>query len=59
MVMDIYVAKSDGVWLYDPQVHSLHRGPSILRRSARQKLSAERASLALCPNRFAPRSPQK
>jgi nitroreductase len=25
MVMDIYVAKSDGVWLYDAQVHSLHR----------------------------------
>ncbi len=25
MVMDVYVAKSDGVWLYDPQAHSLHR----------------------------------
>ena len=25
MVMDIYVAKSDGVWLYEPQAHSLHR----------------------------------
>ncbi len=25
MVMDIYVAKSDGVWLYEPQTHSLHR----------------------------------
>jgi nitroreductase len=24
MVIDIYVAKSDGVWLYDPQTHSLH-----------------------------------
>ncbi len=25
MVMDIYVAKSDGVWLYEPQTHSLRR----------------------------------
>ncbi len=25
MVMDIYLAKSDGVWVYDPQAHSLHR----------------------------------
>ncbi len=25
MVIDVYVAKSDGVWLYDPQAHSLHR----------------------------------
>ena len=24
MVIDIYVAKSDGVWRYDPQTHSLH-----------------------------------
>jgi nitroreductase len=25
MVIDVYVAKSDGVWLYEPQTHSLHQ----------------------------------
>lgn len=25
MVIDVYVAKSDGVWLYEPQTHSLRR----------------------------------
>ena len=25
MVIDVYVARSDGVWLYEPQMHSLRR----------------------------------
>jgi nitroreductase len=32
MVIDIYVAKSDGVWLYEPKSHTLiHHQPSDIR----------------------------